>query len=43
MHDTNPSYRIDYLPERSYENLLRPTKLTLEENNQVMKKLNLFQ
>ena len=42
-HDTIPSYRIDYLPERYKENILLPTKLTLEQNNQVMKKLNLFQ
>ena len=37
IHDTIPSYRIDYLPERYNENLLLPTKLSLEENNQVMK------
>ena len=43
IHDTIPTYRIDYLPERYNENLLLPTKLTLEENNQVMKKLNLIQ
>ena len=43
IHDTIPSYRIDYLSERYNENLLLPTKLTLEENNQVMKKLNLIQ
>ena len=43
IHDTIPSYRIDYLPERYNENLLLPTKLTLEENNQVMKELNLIQ
>ena len=43
IHDTIPSYRIDYLPERYNENLLLPTKLTLEENNRVMKKLNLIQ
>ena len=43
IHDTIPSYRINYLPERYNENLLLPTKLTLEENNQVMKKLNLIQ
>ena len=42
-HNTIPSYRIDYLPERYYENLLLPTKLSLEENNQVMKELNLNQ
>ena len=43
IHDTIPSYRIDYLPERNNENLLLPTKLTLDENNQVMKELNLIQ
>ena len=43
IHDSIPSYRIDYLPERYNENLLLPTKLSLEENNQVMKELNLIQ
>ena len=43
IHDTIPSYKIDYLPERYNENLLLPTKLTLDENNQVMKNLNLIQ
>ena len=43
IHDKIPSYRIDYLPERYNENLLLPTKLSLEENNQVMKELNLIQ
>ena len=43
IHDTIPSYRLDYLPERYNENLLLLTKLTLEENNQVMKELNLIQ
>ena len=43
IHDTVPSYRIDYLPERYNENLLLPPKLTLDENNQIMKKLNLIQ
>ena len=42
IHNTIPSYRIDYLPERYNENLLLPTKLSLEENNLVMKKLNLI-
>ena len=42
-HDTLPSYRIDYLPERYNENLLLPTKLTLEQNNKIMKELNLIQ
>ena len=43
IHDTIPSYRIDYLPERYKENLLLPTKLSLEQNNQIMKELNLIQ
>ena len=43
IHDTIPSYRINYLPERYNQNLLLPTKLTLEENNRVMKELNLIQ
>ena len=43
IHDTIPSYRINYLLERYNENLLLPTKLTLDENNQFMKKLNLIQ
>ena len=43
IHDTIPSYRIDYLPERYNENFLLPTKLTFEQNNQVMKELNLIQ
>ena len=42
IHHTIPSYGIDYLPERYNENLLLPTKLTLEQN-QVMKELNLIQ
>ena len=43
IHDTVPSYRIDYLPERYNQNLLLPTKLTLEQNNKFMKDLNLIQ
>ena len=43
IHDTIPSYRIDYLLERYNENLLLPTKISLDENNQIMKKLNLIQ
>ena len=43
IHDAIPSYRIDYLPERYNENLLLPTKLSLEQNNQIMKELNLIQ
>ena len=43
IHDTIPSYRIDYLRERYNENLLLPTKLSLDENNKIMKELNLIQ
>ena len=42
-HDTIPSYRINYLPKRYNQIFLQPTNLSLEENNQVMKKLNLIQ
>ena len=43
IHNTIPSYRINYLPERYNQNLLLPTKVSLEENNKVMKELNLIQ
>ena len=43
IHDTIPTYRFDYLPERYNEILLLPSKLSLEEHNQVMKELNLIQ
>ena len=43
IHDTTPSYRYDNLPEKYNESLLLLTKLSLEENNQVMKKLNSIQ
>ena len=43
IHDTIPSYRIDYLPERYNQNLLLPTNLTLDENNKIMKEINLIQ
>ena len=42
IQDTIASYRIDYLPERYNKNLKLPTKLSLEENNQAMKELNLI-
>ena len=42
IHDTIPSYRIDYLPERYNQNILLPTKLTLEQNIKIMKDLNLI-
>ena len=37
IHDTIPSYRIAYLLERYNENLLLPTKLTHEQNNERIK------
>ena len=43
IHNTIPSYRIDYLPERYNEHLLLPTKLSLDKNNKIMKELNLIQ
>ena len=39
--DTIPSYRLDNLPERYNESLLKKTELTLKENNGVLKNLNL--
>ena len=41
INDTIPSYRVDNLPERYNESLLKKTELTLKENNSVMNKLNL--
>ena len=38
-----PSRRIDYLPESYNQNLLLAAKPSPDENNQVMKKLNLIQ
>ena len=42
-HDSISSYRINFLPERYNEKLLLPNRLTLDENNQVMKEMNLIQ
>ena len=39
--DTIPSYKINNLPERYNESLLKKTDLTMKENNSVMKKLRL--
>ena len=36
--DTIPSYRIDNLPERYNESLLKKTKLTMRKSDNVMKK-----
>ena len=41
INDTISSYRLDNLPERYNESLLKKTDLTLKQNNTVMKKLNL--
>ena len=41
INDTIPTYKIDNLPERYNESLLKKTNLTIKENNAVMKKLNL--
>ena len=43
IHDTIPSCRLNYLQERYIQNLLLPSKLFLDENNQIMKELNLIQ
>ena len=41
LNDTIPSYKIDNLPERYNESLLKKTNLTMKENNSVMKKLKI--
>ena len=41
VNDTIPSYKIDNLPERYNESLLKKTDLTLKENNTVKKKLKI--
>ena len=41
INDTIPSYRLDNLPERCNESLLRKTELTMKENNSVMEKLKI--
>ena len=43
IHDTIHSYRINFSAERYKENLLLPTKLSLDENNQFEKELNRIQ
>ena len=43
VKDTVPAYKIDNLPERYNESLLKKTELTLKENNTVMKKIKLVQ
>ena len=41
INDTIPSYHIDKLKERYNESLLKKTELTIKENDNVMKKLNI--
>ena len=42
INDTIPAYKIDNLPERYNESLLKKTELSLKQNKDVMKKLNLI-
>ena len=42
-NDTIPSYKIDKLPERYNEALLKKTELTMKKNKSVKKKLLLSQ
>ena len=41
INDTIPTYKINNLKERYNESLLKKTELTLKENDNVVKKLNL--
>ena len=41
INHTIPSYRLDNLPERYNESLLKKTELTMKEKDNVMKKINL--
>ena len=41
INDTMPSYRLNDLSERYNESLLKKTELSMKENNNVMKKLNI--
>ena len=41
INDTIPSYKIDNLPERYNESLLKKTELTKKENDKVMEKLRI--
>ena len=38
--DITPSYRIDNLPKRFNESLLKKTEMTMKESDNVRKKLN---
>ena len=41
INDTIPAYKINNLPERYNESLLKKTELTMKENDNVMKKLRI--
>ena len=41
VNGTKPSYKNDNLPERYNEALLKKAELTIEENKDVMNKLNI--
>ena len=41
INDTIPAYIINNLSERYNESLLKKTELTMKENDNVMKKLNI--
>ena len=41
INDTIPTYHIDNLKERYNESILKKSQLTLKENKDVMKKLNI--
>ena len=41
INDTIPSYRLDNLPERYNEILLKKTELSMKENKDVMNKINI--
>ena len=41
INDTIPNYKIDNLKERYNESLLKKTELSMKENDNVMKKLNI--
>ena len=43
IHNSVPSYRIEFLAERYNQSLLLPSKLSPEQNNKIMKELNLIQ
>ena len=43
LQDTTPGYRLKSLLERYNQNLLLPTKLTFDENKQIMKEVSLIQ